>query len=642
MFEDKKKTGVTKMINKIITVAESPFVHHHLHRVANNHSDGGGDGVSGETFAVAIEEEGEESPRSEDAGTAVGSSPRSEVSPRCVDAPFLPVDDPFALDGHIGHSGSNGIIGGDFAKDRAAAAEFLEAPDVTPPQSPPTSPAGGLGSARKAMNIERKASGQLDGLHKSAGARRPIWQLRHSDSQGSYNRMRANSTATALLPGEDAPIPTGTSYEELMNSVSPMWAQATNKIGTTIKAIETTIKIKGRGVLEAPESKFIRVFKSEIGRVSAFYTEQLVEIDHLILSLVSDIRTGGAVPSKERNEKLSKAVRKAKKDRELSIVRAHELLYKKMEELEAFATLNIVLCIKILKKHDKFVNSQDPSTYLYPRLMLEVVYPSSIGGVVPPSRWRDRTDTDYSKFGGMPPKSISTQHHLPEDHSTVFLRLKKRLVDSFAEFSCDGDAVEAHGKLMMTKGDEGEVRKFLLWLALGANAVFIIWFLWDAIMDPGEGMTFWNDPAIYFYSFIGNVIIFEWTWATNVLIWERVAHINYLMLLGLTLQHSPSPEWIYFKSSVGTIIFFVNLLLYYKARRNDLYGYVDPSFFPFTLAIVAFAYVATQVRLYVNAIVLFYSSIKAFICLFLSLDRSFARGTTHRTDCTRHRSYFGS
>jgi hypothetical protein len=573
MYEEKNKKTMTKMLNRIISVAESPFMVHQQQKLAAR-TEPGSSMEPATTIAA-----NDETPRSDDTAI-IGGSSKSSASPP-----------PFCEEAFLSHSAT--VTG---VADACLELEH-EAPAAPTMTSSPLGSSSGRGAKRSKYaalsSSEARDQGQ-DPKSFSKGTRKPIWQLKRGASEDSYSKVGTNATATALLPEEDAPVPTGNSFEELANNVSPLWSKAANKLESTFKAIESTIKVKGKGVLEPGDSKFLRLFKSEVGRVSAFYSEQLVEIDHHILSLASDVVSGGVVSSKERNDQYSKAIRKAKKDRELSIVRAHELLYKKMEELEAFATLNVVLCIKILKKHDKFVKSKDPSCFLYPRLMQEVVYPSSIGGVVPPSLWRDNIDLEYSKLGGLPPKALPF-HRSSDEHSSVFLRLKKRLVDSFAEFCCDGDVVEAHGKLMMTKGDEGEVRKFLLWLALGANAVFIIWFIWDAIVDPGEGMTFWNDPAIYFYSFIGNVLIFEWTWATNVLIWERVGHINYLTILGLTLQHSPSPEWIYFKCAVGTIIFFINLNLYYKARRNDLQGYVDPSFFPFTLASIAFLYVATQV-----------------------------------------------
>lgn len=55
----------------------------------------------------------------------------------------------------------------------------------------------------------------------------------------------------------------------------------------------------------------------------------------------------------------------------------------------------------------------------------------------------------------------------------------------------------------MAKGEEDPAKLWYLGLRIGCVFVLVIWFGWNCIIDPGNGATLWNDPAIYLYSFIG-------------------------------------------------------------------------------------------------------------------------------------------
>jgi hypothetical protein len=101
--------------------------------------------------------------------------------------------------------------------------------------------------------------------------------------------------------------------------------------------------------------------------------------------------------------------------------------------------------------------------------------------------------------------------------------LKKRTVELCAEFCCDGDLLEAKGKLELCKDSQASTDTCSLGVKVGVAAMLLLWFLWEAVMEPGHGETLWNDPAIYLYSFLGNLVIYDMLWALNVFAWETVA-----------------------------------------------------------------------------------------------------------------------
>jgi hypothetical protein len=306
------------------------------------------------------------------------------------------------------------------------------------------------------------------------------------------------------------------------------------------------------------DDSFLKSFESEVERISIFYNKTLTEIKSQMNLSLEKINEKGVVSGFEVNKRLKKSIRKEKKNRELSVIQEYVALYRKLEKLESYACLNVLLCIKILKKHDKMkLDAGLLEVPLYPNLMNDLVYQVSFG----------KTATK-------------------EDEITI---VRNRLIELYAEFCCDGDIIEARGKLRMHKGEHNEINLYTLGLKLGGLFVFLIWFIWDCLVDPGEGRTLWNDPAIYLYSFLGNLLMYDWLWGINVYIWEQ-ANINYLVLLDLTVQHAPSHLQIFSHTADFSYIYLINLLLYYKARRNDLHYNIPPHYFPIALVLLGMSY----------------------------------------------------
>lgn len=339
-----------------------------------------------------------------------------------------------------------------------------------------------------------------------------------------------------------------TKFIELTNEVSPPWLDLAPE------------KFKLEEFHDNDEEgKFYHLFMSEVQRVSTFFTKQLNDIETQLYNFMEKTNEEGIVRSSEINDGLQKRVRKMKKDRELSVLRAYTALYKTSDQLEAFAFLNVILCIKILKKHDKF-HCQDGTTTekLYPSLMDKLVFTSSFGSVTQP------------------------------DNRLEYIQ--KRLIELCAEFCCDGDLLEAKGKLKMSKGEERKEDTWTLGMQCGIVFVLFIWFLWDAIVDPGAGQSLWNDPAIYLFSFIGNLIVYDWLWGFNVYVWEK-SHVNYLVLLDLSANHCPSSFQIFSQISIISIFYLIILILYYKSRRDQLYElHIESHYFPLCIALLALGY----------------------------------------------------
>jgi SPX domain protein involved in polyphosphate accumulation len=136
-------------------------------------------------------------------------------------------------------------------------------------------------------------------------------------------------------------------------------------------------------------SLFLIFLSKEVKRIEDFVTEKLVSLEELLHHSMEKVNKHGIVSFMEVNTGLSKTLQQAKKNRELSVLRAYTSLYQKIEELESFCFLNMILCVKILKKHDKLKESSERT--LYPCYLEHVIHRTDFG------QWRVGTSYRTAK-----------------------------------------------------------------------------------------------------------------------------------------------------------------------------------------------------------------------------------------------------
>lgn len=298
---------------------------------------------------------------------------------------------------------------------------------------------------------------------------------------------------------------------------------------------------------------FLIFLTKEINRIENFVTVKVSHLEELFdHSTVISYRNGN-VTSTDTRIGVCNALQRVKKDRELSVLRTYSALYRKIVQLESFCYLNVFLSVKILKKYDNMGISDDHKLY---SSYLESVY-----------------KTEFAQW-------LDANHRIGS--------LKRRIVETYADLCCDGDRFEAKGKLDFFEVRHTKAEMRSSGVRLGVAVVLLLWFLWESIMEAGNGNTLWNDPAIYVYAFLGNVVIHDILWALNVHVWES-AHVNYLVLLDLRAEHSPDSYTLMSSAFMQCILFLMNLILYYKSRRESLRIQMPPHLFPVALALMFIA-----------------------------------------------------
>jgi len=248
--------------------------------------------------------------------------------------------------------------------------------------------------------------------------------------------------------------------------------------------------------------------------------------------------------------------KKTKKIMESSLKRSLTAAFKNLTKLENFRVLNITACIKILKKYDKInrstKHSAEDKVPLYPSRM-QIPYSRDIG--------------DGERIAD----------------------LITRVEHAYAAAFCKDDLGEAHGKLRMSKGEEPHRILLSLGFKFGVFFTLVIWLFAGFILtESGQAYDLWQDPFVYVYSVSSAIIVWRWCWGLCVYFFES-AHVNYIVLLEFDASHMPRCEQIFSDTINLTIIFLVNLILYFDAQRTSnslLLGAIPAYAFPISLVLI--------------------------------------------------------
>lgn len=216
--------------------------------------------------------------------------------------------------------------------------------------------------------------------------------------------------------------------------------------------------------------------------------------------------------------------------------------------LQNYCILNYTACVKILKKHDKLF----PDSALQEPMLREI---------------------EAHKFYG---------HHGID-------RLVQDIEGLVADLFCDGNRAHARGMLLTKRGTSKPDWDMLhLGYRLGVAAVLFFWTAWDCAVQVlnSWGDTVFTLPAFPVYRAVGGLLLLHWAWGLSVLVWTR-SRINYIYLFDLDPRHVRKPRQIFASATDEAIVYFINLLLYYKVKMRRFPAWIPAGYYPLSLCVYA-------------------------------------------------------
>jgi hypothetical protein len=117
----------------------------------------------------------------------------------------------------------------------------------------------------------------------------------------------------------------------------------------------------------------------------------------------------------------------------------------------------------------------------------------------------------------------------------------------------------------------------------------IMWIIIDAYTIEND-IDFWDQPGLYIYTMIGNLLLYRLTWAFNIYIWSKF-DVNYISILRLS-NNKPNLILVVDQTATLLLVYFINLLIFLRANSSNA---IYPNSFlsygtPFLLLIASIAY----------------------------------------------------
>lgn len=308
------------------------------------------------------------------------------------------------------------------------------------------------------------------------------------------------------------------------------------------------------GTVETPytSEEFMKLIKLECEKIDLFYQKKLKECQ---LHLESLAKSGRKVRSKthndldldyEDNEIIPKAIFKRE-----SIKWGYGEIFRTMNLLHSYTILNYTGLVKIIKKHDKIATSSKKTEF---NLILE-------------------------------------------KYSNGFVKANKLLkqissVESdFADSFFNGNCVLARNELLIKQLPTSSWRMILTGLHMGMIIVLFFWSIWN-IFNSDQNITNKNLKSSFriksknknsimpieilrTYRGIGIILSCFWAWSIIIYLW-KIYRVNYVYIFEFDPRKIYSLDSLIITTSRLTILYFINLILYFKLSRGEI-SYFTPS-----------------------------------------------------------------
>ncbi|KAL3909238.1 MAG: hypothetical protein SGILL_008164, partial [Bacillariaceae sp.] len=208
-----------------------------------------------------------------------------------------------------------------------------------------------------------------------------------------------------------------------------------------------------------------------------------------------------------------------------SIKRSLVYQYRIAKLLHNYSMMNITGFVKIVKKFDKTVPSEQ-------------------------GRFADALESRNMLNDGKGVDLLATKYE-----------------EQYANWFCDGDIRAAKAQMLTKRGDglEMDWSQLQLGYRMGMCAVLALWVCWDCVWGlVAEGNTTIGARAAFpVFRACGGLLLLQWFWGCSVFVWTRY-RVNYIFLFDLDPRNVSTPIDIFAQAVDNTLLFLILMLLYYK------------------------------------------------------------------------------
>jgi len=271
-----------------------------------------------------------------------------------------------------------------------------------------------------------------------------------------------------------------------------------------------------------------------------------------------------------------------------SLQRAMREIYRDAKLLQNFGIINYTGFVKILKKHDKMLANPSPKNLAKRKVSFEEFQQEDRR-----SKRRSAINDKILRNAVLPDRKMKK-----EVLGTVFEKefykgkrlddLIKHCEQKFANIFCGNDISQARVLLLPPKHIEIiEFDAFKIGYHLGIAAILAIWVMWDSgeqIFIHRKDVSIIEQPAFRVYRACAGLLLLHWSWAVSTHVWT-LARINFIYLFELDPRHQSPPMKIFNDAAMETIIFLLNLLLYYKTQVGTTFSFFHAGYYPLFLCL---------------------------------------------------------
>eukprot|EP01031_Cornospumella_fuschlensis_P025021 gene25021-30224_t len=317
-------------------------------------------------------------------------------------------------------------------------------------------------------------------------------------------------------------------------------------------------------------SKFDDEILKEIQRVHIFLLSQIDAVNMDLESIFVMTKQNAETKNTQIDRNIEVAIRS---------------VYDEIKKCEEFYSLNYFAISKVGKKVEKLMNKGvDPSPSppsSSPGLLHshKVSSGSSIPLPSPPdtsSSSSNHISSVKNVWGTLPAGTFFFYDFAANSQSIE--NLKRRCVEMYGSRYRKTHAQLSPYELRYIKDKDKNYKSTRIWLGVkfGFILCILLWLVVDSNTVEND-FDFWEQPGVYVFTTVGNLLIYRLTWACSIYVWSTFG-VNYISVLQLS-NIRPNLVMVVNQTASLLLIYFITLLVFFRANMDG--SLIHGSFFSY-------------------------------------------------------------